>query len=87
MPVPVEASDIDDAYGVPVMAADMCAHLLDGTACMYAAVEIHDEMIADAIPAARLVPAVDVGHAHILALARSCAMHGDVIDFATHDVI
>lgn len=86
MPVAVEASDIDHTDGVLVEAADVCPYLLNGAASMDASVEIDNEMITDAAPTTSLVHTVDVRHAHILALTRSGAMHGDVIDFAIHDV-
>ena len=53
---------------------------------MDGAVPIDDEMVSDAAPAARLVPAVDVGHREVAPLFRRGTMEDDVVDFS-HSLI
>ena len=62
----VVATDVADAHGAMVPPEGMCTVAVVGAALLDGAVQADDVVVADAVEAAFAVPAVDVGHAHVL---------------------
>ena len=60
----------------------MCANLALRSACVYAAVTIYHEVIADAVEASLAMPAVDVLDGEVLALCCCTAMNDDFCNFS-----
>ena len=59
----------------------VCANLALRSACVYAAVTIYHEVIADAVEASLAMPAVDVLDGEVLALCSGTAMNDDLCNF------
>ena len=62
----------------------MCANLALRSACVYAAVTIYHEVIADAVEASLAMPAINIFNAEVLALCSGTAMNDDLCNFS-HD--
>ena len=76
------ASDIAHADTVSVVAAGVRADLLDGAAWMHAAVTVYDVVVAYALPASLLVPAVNICHRVVAALGRRAAVQNNLSNFS-----
>ena len=73
------------------MAGAMRSDLPDGSPVVYAAVEIHDEVITDVAPAVafrfrRGMPFSDLLHGEMLPLRGCRAMHNDFV-YASHNLM
>ena len=79
-----QTADIADADTDSIVTFAVCANLALRPACVYAAVTIYHEVIADAIEASLAMPAVDVLDGEVLALCGGTAMNNDFCNFS-HD--
>ena len=86
-----QTADIADADTDRIVTFAVCANLALRPACVYAAVTIYHEVIADAVEASLAMPAVDVLDGEVLALCGGTAMNDDFCyfsdDFSFFDVI
>lgn len=78
----IKSTDVADADAVGIVIEAMRTNLLQRTASMNGAIAVDDKVIADALPPACLVPAVDVGHGIVLALNRGGTMKDDFSDLS-----
>lgn len=78
----IKSTDVADADAVGIVIEAMGTNLLQRTALMNGAIAIDDKVIADALPPAGLVPAVDVGYGVVLALNRGGTMKDDFSDLS-----
>lgn len=78
----IKSTDVADADAVGIVIEAMGTNLLQRTASMNGAIAIDDEVVADALPSASLVPTVDVGHGIVLALNRGGTMKDDFSDLS-----
>ena len=68
----------------------VCANLALRSACVYAAVTIYHEVIADAVEASLAMPAINIFNGEVLALCSGTAMNfifvsADVFGYAIND--
>ena len=80
-----QTADIADADADSIVTFAVCANLALRPACVYAAVTIYHEVIADAVEASLAMPAVDVLDGEVLALCGGTAMNDD-FPYLTHDI-
>ena len=79
-----QTAHITDADADSIVTFAVCANLALRSACVYAAVTIYHEVIADAVEASLAMPAVDVLDGEVLALCSGTAMNDDLCNFS-HD--
>ena len=79
-----QTADIADADADRIVTFAVCANLALRSACVYAAVTIYHEVIADAVEASLAMPAVDVLDGEVLTLCGGTAMNDDLCNFS-HD--
>ena len=79
-----QTAHITDAETDRIVTFAVCANLALRSACVYAAVTIYHEVIADAVEASLAMPAVDVLDGEVLALCCCTAMNDDFCNFS-HD--
>lgn len=79
-----QTADIADADADSIVTFAMCANLVLRSGCVYAAVSINHEVIADAVEASLSMPAVDVFDGKVLALFGGTTMNDDFCYFS-HD--
>ena len=81
-----QTADIADADADSIVTFAVCANLALRSACVYAAVTIYHEVIADAVEASLAMPTVDVLDGEVLALCGGTAMNDDFCYFS-HDFL
>ena len=72
--------DVADADRASVLPCAMRSDLLNGSALVDRAVEIDNEVVADAAEVTLTMPAVDVGDSEGLALRGCCTMNDDLVN-------
>lgn len=61
----VETTYIDNADGMGVLTFAVCTDFADATTCLYFAIELDYEMVADTFETTGLVPSVDFHGVHV----------------------
>ena len=79
-----QTTDIADAETDRIVTFAVCANLALRSGCVYAAVTIYHEVIADAVEASLAMPAINIFNAEVLALCGGTAMNDDLCYFS-HD--
>ena len=79
-----QTADIADADADSIVTFAVCANLALRSACVYAAITIYHEVIADAVEASLAMPAINIFNAEVLALCSGTAMNDDLCNFS-HD--
>lgn len=78
----VESPDIADADAVTVVVGAVRAYLLDGSACLYGAVEADDIVVSDVLETPVAMPVAYGGSADVAPLGGGTAMDDDFGDLS-----
>lgn len=70
LPISIDATDIHDTNAVGVVTFDMSSSLFERPTELYATIEPHYEVIANAVESLLTVPTVDVFCCHIATFGR-----------------